>query len=155
MADSHAEVRRDAEEAPIVTERITDDDCPCLKPSHRDLEARLEQAERERDAVYELDERKEWERAEMWREKANALAASVPALVEALKRISEWQPAVLETLRANGIVFRTALDKPDDERTDAERWEKVAFSIYTDLCEVDTQARAALTVYEQSQGNTE
>ncbi len=82
-----------------------------------------------------------------------AESASVRALVEALKRISEWQPAVLETLRANGIVFRTALDKPDDERTDAERCEKVAFSIYTDLCEVDTQARAALTVYEQSQGN--
>ncbi len=78
--------------------------------------------------------------------------ASVPALVEALRRISEWQPSVLETLRANGIVFRTALDKPDDERTDAERWEKVEFSLYTDLCEVDTQARAALTVYEQSQG---
>ncbi len=65
-------------------------------------------------------------------------------LLLALERIAEWQPAVLETLRRNGVVFTTRLDKPDDERTEAERWEKIAFSIYTDLCEMDSIARAAL-----------
>lgn len=61
----------------------------------------------------------------------------VLALVEIAKdmeRIAEQQSKTLDWLQANGIVF----DNLDDH------WQKVAFSIYTDLCETDTIARAAL-----------
>ena len=63
---------------------------------------------------------------------------------EALRRISEQQPSTMAVLRKHGFVFDTPLGKPDEERTEAERWEKAAFTIYTDLCEVDSIARAAL-----------
>ena len=53
---------------------------------------------------------------------------------EALERIAAKQPETLETLRANGIVL--------DDLTD--KWQKVAFTIYSDLCEVDIWARQAL-----------
>ncbi len=87
MTADREQVRRDAE-TPIVTERITDDDCPCLKPSHRDLEARLEQAERERDEAREVAERAGRdllmvEGRLIWAEQREA------ALVEALETIRD------------------------------------------------------------------
>jgi hypothetical protein len=54
--------------------------------------------------------------------------------VAALERIIEVQPRMIETLRSNGIVF----DDLD------EHWQKVAFTIYNELCEIDRDARAAL-----------
>jgi hypothetical protein len=56
---------------------------------------------------------------------------------EALGRIAAQQPKTLEMLRSNGIVFDSIGNEPGN-------WQHVAFSIYTDLCEVDSIARAAL-----------
>jgi len=55
----------------------------------------------------------------------------------ALEEIAAKQPETLETLRKHGVVFR-------DIGADPQNWQHVAFSIYTDLCEVDTIARIAL-----------
>lgn len=63
---------------------------------------------------------------------------------EALEKIKTQQPKVLAYIALNGFKFATPLQKPDNERTEAERWEKLAFSIYSDLCEVDTIASFAL-----------
>ena len=52
----------------------------------------------------------------------------------ALEKIGAKQQETLETLRSNGIVF--------DDLND--HWQKVAFSIYVDLCEMDTWAHQAL-----------
>lgn len=41
-------------------------------------------------------------------------------------------------MRKNGIIFDSVTDTPED------RWQKIAFSIYTDLVEVAEKARAAL-----------
>lgn len=57
---------------------------------------------------------------------------------DALKRIAAQQPKTLETLRSHGIVFDGPLG------TDPKNWQHVAFSIYTDLCEVDSWANEAL-----------
>lgn len=57
---------------------------------------------------------------------------------DALEAISQQQPKTLETLRSHGIVFDGPLGN------DPKNWQIVAFSIYTDLCEVDMWARAAL-----------
>lgn len=65
-------------------------------------------------------------------------------LREALEKIKSVQPETVAMFRRREIVFATALGKPDDERTDAEMWEKIAFSIYSDLCEADALAAAAL-----------
>lgn len=73
-----------------------------------------------------------------------ALRATVERQREALERIAQVQPDTLAMIEHNGFVFRTPLGKPDEDRTEAERWEKLAFSIYTRLCEVDAVVRDAL-----------
>ena len=55
----------------------------------------------------------------------------------ALERIAEQQPKTLAMIRRNGFVF-------DDIGAEPGNWQHLAFSIYTDLCEVDSIARAAL-----------
>jgi len=67
-----------------------------------------------------------------------ALAAREQTLRRALEEVAEAQPATLENLRSNGVVFDGPLGN------DPKNWQHVAFSIYTDLCEVDSIARAAL-----------
>jgi hypothetical protein len=59
---------------------------------------------------------------------------------EALERIAEIQPRVLGYIRANGFVWA---DK-DSIGTEPGNWQHLAFSIYSDLCEVDSIARNAL-----------
>ena len=55
----------------------------------------------------------------------------------ALEQIARMQPRMLEIIESNGFVF-------DDIGSDPGNWQHLAFSIYTDLCEVDTIARSAL-----------
>lgn len=66
--------------------------------------------------------------------------------LEALERIAEQQQKTLGWIRANGIVFDGPLG------TDPSNWQQVAFSIYSDLCEVDTIARSALAVLVSGEG---
>lgn len=65
-------------------------------------------------------------------------------LVAALQRISEQQPKTLEMIRRNGFVF-------DDIGCEPGNWQHLAFTIYTDLCEVDTVARNALEALEDGE----
>jgi hypothetical protein len=58
-------------------------------------------------------------------------------LRDAMQQIAAQQPKTLATIERNGFVF-------DDIGTERGNWQHLAFSIYTDLCEVDTIARAAL-----------
>lgn len=67
-------------------------------------------------------------------------------LTDALERIAEQQPDVLRMFEESGIVFATPFTKTVAERTDAERWEGLAFTVYSRLCEVDCIARAALGI---------
>lgn len=55
----------------------------------------------------------------------------------ALEMIGAKQQETLETLRSNGVVF-------DAIGNDPTNWQHVAFTIYTDLCEMDTWAHQAL-----------
>lgn len=58
-------------------------------------------------------------------------------LETALRRIAEQQPLTLQTIESNGFVFTDIGQQPGN-------WQHLAFSIYTDLCEVDTIARGVL-----------
>jgi len=57
--------------------------------------------------------------------------------IEALERITQQQPRALGYIRREGFVF-------DGNLVDYEGWKKLAFSLYSDLCEVDSIARNAL-----------
>lgn len=65
------------------------------------------------------------------------LAQRVIDLEAALSLIAAQQKKTLETIKANNFVFT-------DIGAEAGNWQHLAFSIYTDLCEVDSIARAAL-----------
>jgi hypothetical protein len=54
-----------------------------------------------------------------------------------LERIAEQQPKTLAMIQRNGFKFEDIGNEPGN-------WQHLAFSIYTDLCEVDSIARAAL-----------
>lgn len=56
----------------------------------------------------------------------------------ALERIAEQQPLTLAMIRHNGFVFDSIGREPGN-------WQHLAFTIYTDLCEVDSIARTVLT----------
>ena len=58
-------------------------------------------------------------------------------LREALEAVAAQQPKTLAMIEANGFVFTDIGKEPGN-------WQHLAFSVYTDLCEVDTIARAAL-----------
>jgi hypothetical protein len=60
---------------------------------------------------------------------------------EALAIVRARQPATLARLEAQGVVFDKA---PSGDDSPEGRWQNIAFWIYTDLCEVETIARAAL-----------
>lgn len=66
-----------------------------------------------------------------------AAEARVAALEEAMEQVKAQQPETLAMIEANGFVFRHIGNEPGN-------WQHLAFTIYTDLCEVDTIARAAL-----------
>lgn len=70
----------------------------------------------------------------------------------ALAKIQAVQPETVEMIRRHGFVFETPLDRPDEFRTEAERWEKLAFSIYMRLCEIESVASVALSAGEQARG---
>ena len=63
---------------------------------------------------------------------------------EFIAEVIEAQPRALEMIRRNGFVFETQLDKPDGDRSPAELWEKLAFSLYSNLCELTNGAELLL-----------
>lgn len=71
-------------------------------------------------------------------------ATELDRLHLALQEIRGIQPESLEIIRTNGFVFASNIAKPLEELTEIERWEKLAFSLYTDLCKAEWIARSAL-----------
>ena len=67
--------------------------------------------------------------------------AEVERLLAALERIEPIQQKTLAMLRREGFKFETRLDLTDG-------WEKLAFTLYSTICEVDAIARAALAKEE-------
>jgi hypothetical protein len=70
-------------------------------------------------------------------EAAAALEAELEAARLALKQIKLIQPLTLKMLREHGVVFDGPLG------ADPKNFQHVAFSIYSNLCEMDSIARAA------------
>ena len=68
---------------------------------------------------------------------APVLARLVLDLRDALKRIAEQQPKTLAMFESNGFVFDSIGREPGN-------WQHLAFSLYTDICETDGIANAAL-----------
>lgn len=66
------------------------------------------------------------------------MATRADRMRDALERIAAQQRKTLGWLQENGVVFDGPLG------ADPTNFEHVAFSIYTDLCEVDLWARQAL-----------
>ena len=65
------------------------------------------------------------------------LVAERAALETALREIAEQQPKTVQMIEHNGFVF-------DDIGREPGNWQHLAFSIYTDLCQVDSIAQEAL-----------
>jgi hypothetical protein len=60
--------------------------------------------------------------------------------LELLDKFEQLQPKAIERLRAEGVVFtKSPLSNP--EITEAEKWEDIAFWLYTDLCEINRDVR--------------
>ena len=57
---------------------------------------------------------------------------------DALREIAAIQPRRVEWFREHGIVFDSA------PRADGDRWQNIAFAIYTDLCEAESIASNVL-----------
>lgn len=55
----------------------------------------------------------------------------------ALELIGAQQQKTLKVIESNGFVFDNIGNEPGN-------WQHLAFTIYTDLCEIDTIAKAAL-----------
>jgi hypothetical protein len=77
--------------------------------------------------------------------KADGAGRQDAYLVEALERIAEQRQMTLRMIERNGFVFESIGREPGN-------WQHLAFSIYTDLCEVDGIARAALAALEADRG---
>ena len=71
------------------------------------------------------------------RDYLDSIIAERDRLREALEAVAAQQPKTLAMIEANGFVFTDIGKEPGN-------WQHLAFSVYTDLCEVDTIARAAL-----------
>ncbi len=62
----------------------------------------------------------------------------------ALRLIESKQKEAIEMIKRNGFVFQTPLGK--QELSEVERWEKLAFTLYTEICEISHIARQALEI---------
>lgn len=61
---------------------------------------------------------------------------------EALQKIQAMHPAVLDNLRKGKYVFNNAPIR--HPVTEADRWQELAFWLYTDLCQANLICRQAL-----------
>ena len=83
-------------------------------------------------------------------ERIEKLEALIRQKDEALKRIQSLQPQILGVIRKYGYKF-TRFPRNTDEQppqTDGEKWECMAFAIYTSLCESEVLSRSALSDLE-------
>jgi len=75
-----------------------------------------------------------------------ALHQDRAALMECLEKAAQAQPKALGYVRANGFVF-------DDIGSEPGNWKHLAFSLYSDLCEINADAESLLArLHEGSRG---
>ena len=96
----------------------------------------LERAEeaRDRNAGLQYEEHHE-QRTE------DRMVREVERYQEALKHIADMQQHALEIIRGNGFVFER-----ENIGTEPGNWSHLAFTLYTEICHIDTIARAALEI---------
>lgn len=70
-------------------------------------------------------------------EAAEQYVTRVRELEAALAAIQQLQPRRVEWFREKGVVFDSAPGGDD-------RWQEIAFQVYTDLCEAESIANATL-----------
>jgi hypothetical protein len=77
-------------------------------------------------------------------------AALFDDAVEALRKVRNMQFKATERFRKYDFVFRYA---PSDRKpeTDAERWEAMAFALYTDICDLHSTATVILEEVDSAQ----
>ncbi len=140
MTDSHAETRRDAEIRPVVVKLTGAAKRGGIRLAHDEAMlvlarlAELEQAERER------DER-------LTRESGLALIEDAQRWQRAYERERDSVPALVEHV-STALGFVKAVREHEDVA-------EGCMACWNSLADAETELTAALTVYEQSQGNTE
>jgi len=75
-------------------------------------------------------------------ERANERGRKIHDLKAALEEIAEAQQKTLAMIRREGFVFETPLQE-------STGWEKLAFTLYSTICEIDVEARQALAELEE------
>ena len=107
-----------------------------LAQAHINLDAllaRLEQVEQERGEDY-------WhKRMCEYIDRLEAAEARVQELEAALREIAEKQQQALGIIESNGFVFDAIGKEPGN-------WQHLAFTLYTEICEIDVWARNALDI---------
>ena len=76
-------------------------------------------------------------------------AAPDAGLREALSKVQAFQPVALDYIRRNGFVINV-VGPLTDESIELDRWKVLAFSLYSDLCEVNAEAEHALAAHRSS-----
>jgi hypothetical protein len=119
--------------------------------------ARLDELESENDALLSENEmlrrtqggmeftaelERQRTQAAAYRAERDALTVERDRLTAVVEAIAEMQPKTLAMLRREGFKFETPLDLSDG-------WEKLAFTLYSTICEVDWMARSALTAWRE------
>jgi len=64
---------------------------------------------------------------------------SIDELIQFARSAQAKQPAALFYFKRNGFVFDRNLSSPDLD--EVGRWQKLAFSLYSDLCELELNVR--------------
>lgn len=118
-------------------------DSPRLREQVAELTADRDQWRIECDDAVEIANDRADEVA-MLRSELAAKEETMAELTQALRTIKGIQPQALTTIIAHGFIFARDIAKPIEELDEVARWEKLAFTLYTDLCEVESLARAAL-----------
>lgn len=66
-------------------------------------------------------------------------AEKISELERALRKIATTQPEALEMIRDKGFIFEDIGSEPGN-------WQHLAFTLYTEICEIDMIAREALGI---------
>jgi hypothetical protein len=73
-----------------------------------------------------------------------SLKSDLDRAIKVLNYAESLQPAAIATIKKHGFVFNTDLsdvvEHPEGEKTIRE-WEKLAFGLYVDLCDLNSRVR--------------
>ena len=82
--------------------------------------------------------------------------AKLADAIEILGYTESKHPEAIEMIKKHDFVFRTNLSKvvehPNDQKT-AEEWEKLAFSLYSDICDMHSRIQQFRAEYPELNGD--